>query len=66
MIGIVIIILSLMIFSSWIYGIFTDLWTPYDKVFVLLALLIGGISIWHPSQITIGETIDAPNKQTNL
>lgn len=55
-----------MIFSSWIYGIFTDLWTPYDKVFVLLALLIGGISIWHPSQITIGETIDAPNKQTNL
>jgi hypothetical protein len=36
-----------MIFSSWIYGLITKNWTPYEKTVALLALMTGHLQNWH-------------------
>ncbi len=48
-----------MIFSSWIYGLITKNWTPYEKTVALLALMTGHLQNWHLYIPTIGETTDA-------
>jgi len=48
-----------MIFSSWIYGLITKNWIPYEKTVALLALMTGHLQNWHLYISTIGETTDA-------
>ncbi len=53
-------VILIMIFSSWIYGLLTKNWIPYEKTVARLALMIGHLQNWHLYISNLGETTDAP------